>query len=466
MLKDYAPQVAAYGKTTPCKLGHPITSLCCLILGSISFMLLFFFGGPYFTFGIFGGVICVFFLLIKPTAVSAIILTLVVLAGGLDVPRLGGMSITNIALAVAISRLMVANSNAIRNKVRIKFPLLTFLFVGVLFVSSTNSIGFSLLVTPLLAALLSLLLLRLDPKNILLVFGVVGLVHSSIGLIESLSHSSVLYTSWKDESAADIFGIRRAASTVGDPNYLAATLICTLPGIVYLAQRQALLLRILIPTVYTAALMLTFSRGGIFACLAIIITYTIINRDKFAKISLFVAILTIFASLIVFLAFTDSGQQFLDRLIVSDASIRSRSVLQRASFGLFLENWVTGLGIGELPEYLEPTARSLVPINAAGNAAFLAQTDPLNSYLLIGAEGGVLALFIASLIIIRALKRSVLTRPSVTLTVFGVSVAAATLDLLQSPVVWCFFVFALYSPLLSETILNQAQKTSCSKLRV
>ncbi|QHK20168.1 hypothetical protein GU243_10970 [Pseudarthrobacter psychrotolerans] len=321
------------------------------------------------------------------------------------------------------------------------FPVWTTALIVVLAVSSSNLTGLSAISTPILTASVIFFIAKERPATVLLILGATGLIHAGIGLVETLTHSSAIYTGWKDPAAADVGGVRRAASLVGDPNYLGLTLICCLPGVVKVVNNLQPPIKILIWISYAAALILTFSRGA-FLGVAIVLCHFGMRRYSYLlKPSRVFGLASAVAACLFVLVGTPLGRTLIERFSGLDASTRSRSALQSATLELFQQNWLVGLGLGNLKEYLAPLAHSLVPLNATGFRAFLPQTDPLNTYLLVGAESGALGLVLVFSILFIAMRRA-WNAPLLAATVLGLAATAATLDLVQSPIVWCIMVLA------------------------
>jgi hypothetical protein len=62
---------------------------------------------------------------------------------------------------------------------------------------------------------------------------------------------------------------------------------------------------------------------------------------------------------------------------------------------------------------------------------------------LIGAEGGIFAFTLAVIAVLAAVVNTAKRAPLIAAVMVGVAVAAATLDLVQSPLVWCTIILAL-----------------------
>ncbi|MCM0615262.1 O-antigen ligase family protein [Paenarthrobacter sp. TYUT067] len=392
-----------------------------------------------------GSVVFGVLLLRVPVLASGTVLFGVLMLGSIEAPRLLGITITNMSLAVCIVVLAARHLWISRSTdVPLRLPIWSLIFVLMLLGGSNVSAVFSSLSTPLLVGFLSLFLAKQAPKVLLTVLGIAGLVHAGIGLFESATHSSLVYTDWKDASAADISGIRRAASTVGDPNYLALTLLCSAPGVFSMVGRWKPLLRYIALGGYVAAFVLTFSRGVFLAALAAVVIYLFLTRTGQKNVGRTVAFALIGAVVVAVFVLSPLGQSFIDRFTSLDASSRQRAVIQAAALELFQENWLAGLGFGELSTHLAPLAQALVPLNASGVRAFLPQSDPLNTYLLIGAEGGITALIVIVGLLGYAIARNHKKNPVLTGTIAGLGIAAITLDLVQLPLVWCLLTFSLH----------------------
>lgn len=400
--------------------------------------------GPASSLLIAGGLIFILSLVLDPTRTSAVCLTGIIVIGSVDPPRIAGVTVVNLALAACLAALLFQHFAATKkDRIMARPPVWFGLLIAVLVSSSSSPHNLSSLSTPLLTAAMTYLVIKREKATYILVaLAAAGLMHASVGLYESISHSSFVYTGWKDAAAADVGGIRRAASFVGDPNYLALTLLCCGPGLIFVTRKLPPVCRMVwIP--YGGALILTFSRGVLLGVSLCLLFYTVKKFSLLRKpVQLLSALLAMVLGIISF-ASTPVGQSLLTRFSTLDASTRSRSVLQAAALDLFQKNWLTGVGIGNLPEYLSPLAHALVPLNASGAKAFLPQTDPLNTYLLIGAEGGLLALALMVGVLIAAFVVSLNRSLDFASVILGVAVVATTLDLIQSPVVWCVFVVAI-----------------------
>ena len=409
-----------------------------------------------------GTVVFGILLLRMPILAAGTALFGVLLLGSIEAPRLFGITITNVSLAVCIIVLATRHLWISRSKdVPLRLPFWTLVFVLMLLGGSNVSAVFSSLSTPLLVGFLSLFLAKQAPRLLLSVLGIIGLVHAGVGLFESATHSSLVYTDWKDASAADISGIRRAASTVGDPNYLALTLLCAAPGVFSVVRRWKPMLRYIALGGYVTAFVLTFSRGVFLAALAAAFIYFMLTRSGQRRIGRTVAFGLAGVAIVTVFVVSPLGQSFIDRFTSLDASSRQRAVIQAAAFELFQQNWITGLGFGELSTHLAPLAQALVPLNASGVRAFLPQSDPLNTYLLIGAEGGIAALIVVVGLLGYAAVRSYRKNPGLTATVVGLGIAGVTLDLVQLPVIWCLLTFSLHY---SSNQVHQARRVSQSQL--
>lgn len=391
-----------------------------------------------------GALLFLLALSLDATRTSAVCLSSVLILGSLEPPRIAGITVINIALAACFCALILHHilDKKVEKKINPPIWILLFLTAGLLSVSNLKNL--SAFSTPLLAAAVTFVIIRRGKGHqALAALAIAGLSHAFIGLYESSTHSSVAYTGWKDAIAADVGGIRRAASFIGDPNYLALTLLCCAPGLVYVSRKLSKVRQFILWVPFTLAILLTFSRGVLLgACVSLLFflvgKYSLLRKP----IQLFGGLLFLLAGLGAFLT-TPIGQSLLRRFSTLDASTRSRSALQSAAFELFQNNWLTGVGIGNLGQYLSPLANALVPLNALGVKAFLPQTDPLNTYLLVGAEGGIFALVLVVGVLVAAYTLSVRRKPDMAAVILGVAVVAATLDLVQSPVVWCFFVLAI-----------------------
>lgn len=377
---------------------------------------------------------------------SALAVTLVLFLGAVEPPRLAGVTVSNLGLAVCAAVLASKYLGTRTPGREVGFPIWTVLLVAVLLVSSSNLGALSALSTPLLTALTVFFIQQRSPSAVMVVLGAVGIFHAGIGLIESLTHTSVIYTGWKDLTAADVNGIRRAASLVGDPNYLGLTLLCCTPGIAFLSSTWRPPVKFIVWATYVAAFVLTFSRGAFLGAAVALCFYSVRKYPQLLRPKRLLAIALAAAFAIALASYSPVGQSLLGRFTGLDASTRSRSVLQSAALELFQDHWLTGLGLGILSQHLAPLAQALVPLNASGVSAFLPQTDPLNTYLLIGAEGGILGLILASAAILTAVFRSAKSAPLIAAVVLGIAITAATLDLIQSPIVWCVMILAINLP--------------------
>lgn len=391
-----------------------------------------------------GGTALIALLLKSPVAGASLAILVTLCIGAIEPPRVAGITVINMCLALCLAVLVLqANAGPVHNRV-FRWPIWSFMFGVVVLISPTDLSELSGLSTPLLTAAVAYVLLKKNTNSVLWVLGLAGLFHAGIGLFESLTHASITYTGWKDQAAADVGGIRRAASTIGDPNYLGVTLLCAVPGVALITRNWRRIPQVAVWTVYSLSFVLTFSRGAFIgaalaACFFACRKYSYLLRpSRLAAIGLG---LLLAASL---LAYSPIGQPLLDRFSGVDASTRSRSVLQSAALELFKENWLTGLGIGNLQSHLAPLAHALVPLNAFGASAFLPQTDPLNTYLLVGAEGGILALGLLVSLILAGIAGTLRTALGLASILVGISATAATLDLLQAPMIWCLMVLAIH----------------------
>ena len=398
-----------------------------------------------------------------PAVGSGLIVLCVLLVGSVEAPRIFGVSITNIALSICIAVMAVQYLWVIREaRHRVGLPVWSAIFALIIMSSANIGPALSSLSTPLLTGVLSLFLTKRNPKLLLGILGVAGLVHAGVGIIETSTHWSLVYTTWKDASAADISGIRRAASTVGDPNYLALTLLCAAPGVVSVLRTRAPWLRFCVLGVYAAAFLLTFSRGAFLAALAAGAFYLVRTRRLPRRLGRTVLLSLTSAAVVAGIILSPFGQSFVDRFTNLDSSTRSRAIIQSAAFDFFQQHWLTGLGFGELSNHLAPLAQALVPLNAAGVHAFLPQSDPLNTYLLIGAEGGIMALVTVIALLGFSIIRSSRWGPLVAASIVGVGFTAATLDLVQLPIVWCLLTFAMQGRSTGEKVDSMAQKHGVS----
>lgn len=389
-----------------------------------------------------GSVALITLALYSATSAAGAVLAGAMLVGNLDVPRLAGVSSVTLMLVLAIGFVAIQPAPSIIATRRLRFPAWTISFIAVVVVSGSTAAGMSGLTTPFLAGLLAFLLLNRDPRKLLIAIGVVGFLHASLGLYESFTHTSVVYTIWKDSASADVNGIRRAASTVGDPNYLAVTLLCAIPGVAYLLRNGPTIARILIYTGYALAFILTFSRGGSVAIVVAIFYFVFLQRRSAILSKVFLGSVVISACLALLVMLTPLGAALFGRFTLTDSSVHSRSILQTEALRLFIENWATGLGLGSLPAHLAPTAFSIVPMNEFGVRAFLPQTNPLNTFLLAGAEAGVIALSLVVIILVFGLVSSARRYPIISAAVMSAIVACATLDLAQSITLWCLLIIS------------------------
>lgn len=391
-----------------------------------------------------GGLVLLTLLLKNAVVGSAVVVLATLCIGAVEPPRVGGITLINVCLVVCLSVLVLHDAVGSSRSTVVRWPIWSLLFGIVILISPTNPSSLSGLSTPLLTATVVYFMVKKNMVSILWILGIAGIFHAAIGFYESISHTSLIYTAWKDQTAADVGGIRRAASTIGDPNYLAVTLLCAAPGVAAIARKWELIPRLAVWTLYSSAFILTFSRGAFLGALIAASLYMCRKYSKIMRPSRLVGIVLGFSALALVLAFSPVGQPLIDRFSGVDASTRSRSVLQAAALELFQDNWLTGLGFGNLQSYLAPLAHALVPLNASGVSAFLPQTDPLNTYLLVGAEGGAVALLLVLTAVFVAVARTIRVAPGLASTVVGLSASAATLDLLQSPVVWCLMVLTVH----------------------
>jgi O-antigen ligase len=182
---------------------------------------------------------------------------------------------------------------------------------------------------------------------------------------------------------------------------------------------------------------LTFSRGayvGLFSAVIFFFLLSWSNIGKKYKIATFLVISFLFLSLIIP---NPISSRFLSSFDLLEGSNQGRILMWRQALEATRDNPLLGVGIGNYPLSVKPTAEYRDPIYAH------------NTYLDISAETGVLNSFVwimllafSLLIFIRKMKREILfIGPAVSLVIFGTHSVFETG--IYSPVVLSVFLIIL-----------------------
>lgn len=312
-------------------------------------------------------------------------------------------------------------------------------------------------ITYALVSLLAFLVWRERPKAAARMAFSVMLVHALFGVWETITQQSVFYGAWKLGAAQDIAGLLRVASTPADPNYLALTLLLlaplSLPAFMELSRAR----RIIFGSVIAMTALLTFSRSLMVAvAIAILVALTVRETRAAARR---VLIGTGLITGISFVVAPSLASRMLSRFTsivtslvsggTSDASTGQRLQVQQFTLEAIKEQPLFGYGPGSSPGVLQPRTSGLVPLDAYGNDAYLAQTSTLNTYLTVWLELGIFGLLGLLLLLLLMWRRASEDRFWL-LTLVAATVMIATLDVVTLAPFWVFVgaTFAVKSRLL------------------
>lgn len=259
-------------------------------------------------------------------------------------------------------------------------------------------------------------------------------VHELLAATELLTNSSWFYADWKTLQATKVDGITRVASTVADPNYFAVTLILLgAAGLVLARRTRYEPVALALAAGAVLVLPFTFSRAAAIALAVAVLAWAVrAGMASAARIALRGAVLAAFAALVIVVVAPQAPGALLSRYSPSqrsDASIQSRSTLQKLGFQQALAHPLTGIGNGGFETKAKATFDPTKPNNL--------QTDVLNTYLQAWLAGGILSLlaFAAALLLPtwQLIKRGLLLG----FGFLGVAVALLTLNGLTLIPLWC-----------------------------
>lgn len=214
----------------------------------------------------------------------------------------------------------------------------------------------------------------------------------------------------------DVYANFRPESVVGDPNYFALYLLLALAFayylIVYYEKKWIKLFGILSSITFLIMIIITMSRGGIIGLAAMTIAILIGSKGKLKKILLIGFCILLLIPIIpqkawdrvssmadlskVFTLTRDELSQYSFGLSYGDTlSTMHRYRLFVAGIKMTLDNWITGVGIGNFRKYLPLYFPE--PISKASLAH--------NMYIELFAELGIIGFSLFALMIIFVLKR-------------------------------------------------------------
>jgi O-antigen ligase len=192
----------------------------------------------------------------------------------------------------------------------------------------------------------------------------------------------------------------RSSGPIGDPNFYSLILAALIPlALMRLRDERAPLLRsaaLVALALLLAAQVLTYSRGGLIALLAMAVLYVPLARVRPRHLALGLLVLLPLLSLVpsaywqrlslLGAGITGTGQV--------DASVQKRAASQQIALEMFADNPIGGVGAANYPDTYFPYALRLDSPEAANYAHDL--------YLQIGAETGLLGLvtFGASMLLV------------------------------------------------------------------
>lgn len=258
--------------------------------------------------------------------------------------------------------------------------------------------------------------------------------HLVVAVLELLRGKTFYYSTWKNANATSIGSFIRVASTIGDPNYLALSLI-----ILAISVRHLLTVTGISKSIYRRisnfalfAVLFTFSRAGILALLVIIMG-RVLRRFRSAGFLLLLfsggsLVLPLLGFLIPRMPFIEVYLTRFTSLLSGDASALSR--LQLQTFGLkeIFQNPIFGVG----PDRFQLLSSSLFSVSRPFNL----QTEVLNTFMEFYLVGGIFA-FIGFLILLfsNRINNQFLHRVP-TYDLLALIIILSTLDTFKFPYLW------------------------------
>jgi O-antigen ligase len=311
-----------------------------------------------------------------------------------------------IVLMAVVSLAGPANGNTHEGKNRgsvawvkgLFLALLTYMFLRQLAGGGSELVNMLPVIFYASVGLVASRLAQRSPTTLFTVMTAAALAHVGIALVEVLLGHTLFYGSWKLIDAQYIGGFVRVASTTADPNYLALTLALLAPFCWERMKRWPRSAVAVVAIGYAIALILTFSRS-LYLGTAVVILLAVVNRRSHKGLVpavLLSAAATALMALFLPRVVTTVVSRFTSTFAGGgDASTTSRTLTQEHAWYLSQDHPLFGHGYGAAPTLLHSFANALVPLDAAGKPAFLAQTSVLNTYLLTLLEGGLVGLVLA-----------------------------------------------------------------------
>lgn len=184
-------------------------------------------------------------------------------------------------------------------------------------------------------------------------------------------------------SAPPVVGVlNRIASTKGDANNLALTLVSAIPFSIALFKIEKNIISKAILGLSTAIILftvpLTFSRGGLLAL--IVVLFLLVSRIQKKRYAIFILLLFVGLSVLI-LPTAVWERASMTSLSSMDASIQMRTRLLRGGLAMFLDHPIFGVGIGNFIVHSYHYSGVLPPSYAH------------NMFLHVAAELGILGLF-------------------------------------------------------------------------
>jgi hypothetical protein len=344
----------------------------------------------------------------------AALVALVVMAGAARIPSAGGIQVTSYlllacaAIGLASRFLLKADWPSSRPQPTeiLLGGMLVVGLIGLAFIGENRSIADHGLVSMgqhfvMFLAVSCLPATRKNVKRVLCAI-LAGLsVQVLIALAELLRQRTFLYSEWKNPLAQTWHGLIRLASTPADPNYLALGLVAGLPLLlalpVVLNRRFGLVSRTFVVGAWVLVISLTFSRAG-YLGLFLAFALLLLISDWRARVTYAVAALgSLVVAVLVAPSLVGAMAQRLASLATPDASTVYRTAGQRAALMAFEAHPLFGIGynvfVSAAPKYV-----------LAVSGIAVSELNALNSYLLVAAEGG----FVALVLFVSAILSAVL----------------------------------------------------------
>lgn len=272
-----------------------------------------------------------------------------------------------------------------------------------------------------------------------------------IGFLEFIIQDTFYYKLWTGENRYRN-GIMRVGSTVEDPNFICFSIVPILPIMIYKAKTTKKIRYIIFQIIYVLLVLLTQSRIGL---LTMLLGYLlgfineikeILKKNKALFVGM-VFVLIIF-SFVIFVTLISNLS-----LNMSDDSYSGRLFVYLSSLKVVKENFLFGIGMERFASVIEP-----ILLNNYGFYNAIGFQNPMNTWLQILVDGGIIGLLLFIAIIVRNIKllRRVTTNQNVlysdfvgwlVIAMIQWTIISLTLDGMTQAILW----FLMLIPSFLET---------------